>query len=396
MKKHEQPILIVSDDPVELEEVKLYLRSSYSRIYDVVDEELAIHFFEQKRVAVLLLVFRSLQRAEKFYLKLFHECEDIYEIPHQVIVLITRSELERAYELCRREIFHSFVIVRPLLSEYFLRLAMNQALEKRAAQLKIHQAREMLKRLALQFEHIRKEFDQLMTDNQTLHKTQRTAQRDLAESINYRLGVFRDSLMDAGMQDVITVHNAKALNKKFDHLQHTDIDGQLEFYHGKMNDALDGWTQNMESKLTILEQVSSEVIQRREEAKPEILIIDDDDIQRHLVITVLEQNDYEVRQAANGREGMSMLLAKTPDLVFLDIEMPDLDGIELLKKARRSKELKEVPIIMLTGHQEKEVVKRCLENGANDYLVKPVTIELLCDRMKHYFPHVKHACDGDA
>lgn len=396
MKKHEQPILIVSDDQDELEEVKLHLSSSYSRIYDVVDEELAIHFFEQKCIAVLLLVFRSLQRAEKFYLKLFHQCEHIYEIPHQVVVLITRGELERAYELCRREIFHSFVIVRPMLSEHFLRLAMNQALEKRAAQLKIHQAREMLKRLAIQFEHIRKEFDQLMADNHALQKTQHSVQRDLTESINHRLGVFRDSLMGTGMQDVVTVHNAQALTKKFDHLQHEDIEGQLEFYHGMMNDALNGWTQNMESKLTMLEQVSTEVTQRRQEEKPDVLIVDDDDIQRHLVVTVLDQNGYEVRQAANGREGMSMLLAKPPDLVFLDIEMPDLNGVELLKKARRSSQLKEVPIIMLTGHHEKEVVKNCLENGADDYLVKPVTIERLCERMKHYFPYMQHACDAPA
>lgn len=391
MKKYDHPILIVSDNETELEEIKLHLSSSFSRLYDLLDEELAIQLFETKRAAVLLLAFKSLHRAESFYLKLFHRCENIYEIPHQVVVFVTRSELARAYELCRRDIFHSFVIIRPLLSEHFLRLAVFQALEKRAAHLTIHRGRGLLKRLAGHFEQIRKEFDKLMSDTQLLQQNQRTAQRDLASSINYRLSVFRDSLTGGGMKNVVTVHDKAALHKEFDHLREEEITSQLEHYHGKMNDALGGWTQNLENKLTMLEQVSTDVVRAEKVEAPRILIIDDDDIQRHMLTSVLEERGYAVHQAANGNEGMSMLLARTPDLVLLDYEMPELDGVELLRKARLSPELRELPVIMLTGHNEKEVVKLCVQNGANDYLVKPVSIKTLDERLSHYFPRFHQA-----
>jgi DNA-binding response OmpR family regulator len=386
MNKYTQPILIVSDDQAELDEVKLHLSSSYSRIYDVLDDELAIHFFEKKRVALLLLCFRSLHRAETFYLKLFRSCESIYEIPHQVIVFVARSELERAYELCRREIFHSFVIVRPLLSEHFLRLAVNQALEKRAAHLVIHRGRSLLKRLAGQFERIRKEFDQLITDSHAVREDQRGVQQSLAKSIDEQLSVFRDGLMGKEMQKIVTVHDSAALNKEFDQLLDKDIAGQLEYYHSKMDERLGGWTSHLEKHISLLEQTSDEVREIQQLQPPKILIIDDDEIQRHMLSSVLLADGYHVETASGGNEGMSMLLTKVPDLVLLDYEMPDLDGVSLLRKARKSSQIKDLPMIMLTGHREKEVVKLCLDHGANGYLVKPVEIERLYEHLDQYFP----------
>lgn len=386
MKQFNHPILIVSDNEGELEEIKLHLSGGFSRIYDVQDEDVAIHLFEKRRIAVLLLAFKSIHRAEAFYLKLFRNCESIYEIPHQVVVFVARSELERAYELCRREIFHSFVIIRPMLSEHFLRLSVIQALEKRAAHLKLHRGRELLKRLGGQFARIRKEFEQLMSDNKTLRDDQRTVQQSLAKSIDHRLGMFCESLMGKEMQKVVTVHDSAALNNEFTQLREKDIAGQLEFFHEKMDKTLDCWTGSLEKHLSLMEQSSDDVQEVEQLIPPQILLIDDDDIQRHMLSSVLTAEGYDVQQAANGKEGMSMLLNKTPDLVLLDYEMPELDGATLLRKVRNSPNLKNLPVVMLTGHSEKEVVKVCLESGANDYLVKPVQVLRLHEHLDKFVP----------
>jgi CheY-like chemotaxis protein len=386
MTIHKEPILVVSDNEGELEEIKQHLSGGYSQVYEALNEDAAVRCFEKKRVALLLLAMNSLHKAETFYLKLFHSSEHIYEIPHQVIVFVTRSELERAYELCLREIFHSFVIIRPLLSEHFLRLAVRHALEKRDSHTTIQRGRKLLQRLAEHVEHMRSEFDQLMADNKVLREQQHTAQRGLASSINSRLGIFRDSLMEPEMQKIVTVHDFEALHREFERLRGGEIISQLEYYHDQMDMALDSWTGNLEKQLNLLELASADANQAKQTSTPQILIIDDDAIQRHMLSSVLEEEGYAVLQAANGNEGMGMLLAKTPDLVLLDYEMPDLDGISLLRKARMSPQLKNLPVIMLTGHSEKEVVQLCLNHGANDYLVKPVKVERLREHLGQFLP----------
>jgi CheY-like chemotaxis protein len=384
MTTHSEPILIASDNEAELAEIKLHISNSYTQVYEAMNEDAAIRIFEKKRVALLLLALNSLHKAETFYLKLFHACEHIYEIPHQVIVFVTRSELERAYELCLREIFHSFVIIRPLLSEHFLRLAVRHAFEKREAHTTIQRGRKMMQRLAEHVEHMRSEFDQLMADNKVLREQQHSAQRGLANSINSRLGIFRDSLMEPEMKDVVTVHDFEALHREFERLRGGEIISQLEYYHDQMDMALDSWTGNLEKQLNLLERASVDAKEVKQSHTPLILIIDDDDIQRHMLSTLLAAEGYTVLEAASGNEGMGVLLAKLPDLVFLDYEMPDLDGLSLLRKARMSPHLKDMPVIMLTGHSEKEVVKLCVQNGANDYLVKPVNAERLREHLAKF------------
>ncbi len=122
---------------------------------------------------------------------------------------------------------------------------------------------------------------------------------------------------------------------------------------------------------------------------PKILIIDDDEIQRLMLSAVLESQGYMVQLADNGIEGMRILLADTPDLVLLDYEMPEIDGIELLTKMRKSHSAEDLPVIMLTGHNEVDVVNSCLMSGANDFLVKPVKVESLHNCLQHFFPQHK-------
>ncbi len=386
MNNYDQPILIVSDNESELEEIRLHLSNGYTQVHAILNEDAAIRFFEAKKPALLLLAFNSLHRAETFYLTLFHACENIYDIPHQVIVFVTRSELERAYELCLREIFHSFVIVRPLLSQHFLRLAVTHALEKREARLTIQRGHKLMHRLAGHVEGMREEFDQLVRENKVFREKQHGAQKGLVTSINARLGIFRDSLMGPDMKEIVTVHDFEALHREFERVREGGIVDQLEHHHAKMEKALDSWTGNLEKHLMLLEKASVEVKQVKDSRVVKILVIDDDDIQRHMLCTVLEGRGYCVLQAANGNEGMGMLLSTEPDLVLLDYEMPDLDGVSLLRKVRTSPQLKDLPIIMLTGHHEKEVVKLCLASGANDYLVKPVHVERLHEHLNIFLP----------
>lgn len=99
-----------------------------------------------------------------------------------------------------------------------------------------------------------------------------------------------------------------------------------------------------------------------------ILIIEDDEELRKLLQVQLEKRDYRVFAARSGREGLRRAFQIHPDLVTLDIMMPDMDGWEV---CRRLRELSSVPIIMLTACGMQEEIVKGLEHGADDYITKP-------------------------
>lgn len=110
-----------------------------------------------------------------------------------------------------------------------------------------------------------------------------------------------------------------------------------------------------------------------------ILVIDDDERLLDLTRNVLEVLNYEVHTSANPHQGLQTLYNTNPDLVLLDVMMPDMDGWQV---CRRIREISSVPIIMLTGLNSEEDITRGLELGADSYIVKPIAASELMARVE--------------
>jgi DNA-binding response OmpR family regulator len=108
-----------------------------------------------------------------------------------------------------------------------------------------------------------------------------------------------------------------------------------------------------------------------------VLLIDDDEDVRTMVRRLYERNDAEVIEAATGTEGLKALYGSQPDLVLLDIGMPELDGWRVLDRIR---ELTDVPVLMLTASDRELEKVRALRAGADDYLTKPFGLQELLAR----------------
>ena len=99
-----------------------------------------------------------------------------------------------------------------------------------------------------------------------------------------------------------------------------------------------------------------------------MLVVDDDEMMRGVVRQLLERAGHEVREAPDGRSGLREFYSSTPDLIILDVEMPELDGWSTLERIR---ELSDVPVLMLTARETELERVRGLHDGADDYVVKP-------------------------
>ncbi len=115
---------------------------------------------------------------------------------------------------------------------------------------------------------------------------------------------------------------------------------------------------------------------------PLILLVDDHQANIATFEAYLKSQDYRIIKAYNGREAVNLARSQTPDLILMDIQMPEMDGLEAIKEIRRHQALKEVPIIALTALVTEGDQERCLQAGANDFLGKPVKLRQLVTIIK--------------
>ncbi len=106
------------------------------------------------------------------------------------------------------------------------------------------------------------------------------------------------------------------------------------------------------------------------ENKIKVLLIEDEKEVSELYKLKLTLDDYEVLTATSGQEGLDLAFEQAPELIFLDIKMPEMDGFEVLKRLRENAKTKDVPVVILSNFDEQELIEKGLTLGANEYLIK--------------------------
>ncbi len=122
-----------------------------------------------------------------------------------------------------------------------------------------------------------------------------------------------------------------------------------------------------------------------------VLVVDDEERMVRFIRLNLEHDGYVVIEASNGKQALQRLRDATPDLILLDVMMPDLDGFEVLEMIR---EISSVPVIMLTAKGEEDDRVRGLEKGADDYVTKPFSPRELVSRIKAVSRRTEGASGG--
>ena len=113
--------------------------------------------------------------------------------------------------------------------------------------------------------------------------------------------------------------------------------------------------------------------------KPQILIVEDDAAVSNLIATTLELQNYQYRKAANGAAAVMEALSYRPDVMLLDLGLPDADGVEIIRKIRSWSSM---PIIVVSARSEDADKVEALDAGADDYLTKPFSIDELLARLR--------------
>ena len=114
---------------------------------------------------------------------------------------------------------------------------------------------------------------------------------------------------------------------------------------------------------------------------PRILLVEDNEMNRDMLSRRLERKGYEVIVAADGKTGLELARALSPDLILMDMSLPGVDGWEAMRILKAAPETRQLPIIALTAHAMPADRERALEAGCDDYDTKPVEFQRLLAKM---------------
>lgn len=120
-----------------------------------------------------------------------------------------------------------------------------------------------------------------------------------------------------------------------------------------------------------------------------ILVAEDSIASRRALCFVIKKLGCIPVEATNGQEAIDMARKDPPGMIMLDVVMPGMNGLEALKRIREDRQLSDIPVVMLTSLTDSETVIESVQAGANDYVIKPYTADIIADRVKKYMPDPK-------
>jgi two-component system cell cycle response regulator DivK len=122
----------------------------------------------------------------------------------------------------------------------------------------------------------------------------------------------------------------------------------------------------------------------KEGLSKKILVVDDNQDSRELVVKVLKNRGYQMIEAADGEDALEKAAAENPDLILMDISIPKINGYEVTRRLKSQVNFKNTPIIALTAHAMKGDREKALEAGCDGYISKPINIHEIPDLIKSY------------
>ena len=115
-----------------------------------------------------------------------------------------------------------------------------------------------------------------------------------------------------------------------------------------------------------------------------VLVAEDDAVNRHIVVKILTLEGYETLEAASGRSAMALARSERPDLIMMDLGMPDIDGLEASRRLKADPRSADIPIIALTAYAMRGDEERARDAGCDGYLSKPCRPQTIRDAVRRF------------
>lgn len=357
--------------------VRKLLQDEFDNVAVSVDSERGVDDFEKQRPDVLILAFNGLERAERYYLGLYRKSTLVHTLPHRTVILCNKDDLQRVYQLCRKEHFDDYVLFWPVTHDApRLPMAVHHALRQLAASGAggptlaefAAQARRLAAAESLLEQHAARGGAHIDIARRSLEEAH--------NGIGQALDGFSRKVARGDLHSLVEVKDAPGFQREIDRLKAGEISTYLGAVAAAVQPVRD-WAGSLNQELALQFQAARALQALAESVPPLVLIVEDDEYQHKLLGHLLRSENLELIFATSGTEALATLRRRTPDLILMDVGLPDIDGIEATRRIKAVDRFANVPVLMITGHSERDMVVQSAKAGASGFVVKPFNKDLL-------------------
>jgi CheY-like chemotaxis protein len=372
---------VATDVVADADQVKDLLRKEFDNVVVSIDPDRAIEDFEKHRPAVLVLAFDSLQKAERYYLGLYRRSGLVPTVPHSTLILCNKDDLTQAYELCKKRHFDDYMLFWPMTHDT-LRLPM--AVHHLVRQMTEGAAgRGTAGEMALQARRIG-ELESVLEDYavrggvhvEVASLALQQARQDIGTALH---GFSRTLVADApgGAEGKVRA----GLQRKIDHLRMEEIDKRFAAIDAAVQPVRQ-WVGGLRQEFAPQLNAASALVAMADRIRPVILVVDDDEFQNKLLAKILTDARFDATFATTGAEALALLRKRRPDLILMDVNLPDLNGVEITRRIKSVEPFAGIPVVMVTGQSGKHVIIDSLKAGAANFVVKPINKDILLEKIR--------------
>lgn len=317
-------ILVATEVLADADVVRKLLQAEFDDVVVSSASECAIEDFERQRPNILILAFNTIEKSQRYYLGLLRRSRIVHALPHRTIILCNKDDVPSAYDLCKNRYFDDYMLFWPMAHDTVrLRMAVHQGL----------------------------------WSLQGLETAGHAPATILAQA---------RPLLDLGTR---LEQFASQGREHIDAAAH-----QLRHSPGQLDEALrpvSAWVESTHRAFESELRAASALQRVAENTRPLVLFVDDDEFQHKLFRQIVRDKGLEIVFAGSGSEALATVARRRPQLIVLDVNLPDIDGIEITRRLKEVEHLADIPVVMITGRSGKNVVVNSLKAGAVDFVVKP-------------------------
>jgi CheY-like chemotaxis protein len=382
--KPDERLLIATDVASDARLIVKLLTGEFDGSIASTDPDQAAHDFDALRPQVLILAFNSLAKAERFSLGLYRHSKLIHLHPHRTVVLCNKDELQRAYELCRQDYFDDYVLFWPLTFDApRLPMAVHLALRDVRSAAENRPSGAEFAAQARRVAELEPQLDRLADEGRQHASAAAASLQQVRRDIDCALDGLARRVEVGEASGAAGAAGRAALDREIRRLKEEEVERGFRAASAAA-EPVQRWIGSMKSVIAPQLESVRTLKALADRLAPRVLVVDDDPMQQRLLSGVLAAEGLDLVFAASGPEALALLRRRRADLVLMDIQMPEMDGIEVTRRMKAIEEFAAIPVIMITGHSERSVVVDALGAGAADFVVKPFDRSIVLSKVRSY------------
>lgn len=374
-------ILLVTHQLEEIKHLCSMIKRHFPFFFVAKSEQEAISIITEKQIDVLILGLDTLQENEVFYLHLLSAKKQIDKIIFRKIVLCSKEDLKEAFNLCSKDIFDDYYLIRPLYDPYHLLIRLRFIRRIRAHAIPISDDHP------ISVSDLCNYFDMITHSQQQLDDLNRESFQQLVNLVSTSMKQMRQAILT---QEQVPTDNLHQINEIIETHTNNHLLKDVSTHHRETSEK----SQGVISEISDIARIKKSRIlhpenPRKIDKESNILILEDDVISRDHIKASMETAGYLPQVSGCATHAINLMHSWKPDIVLIDLTLPDMSPLFVIGTIQQDPDMSHSRIIVLAKSGDKLNVEEAMKMGVHEVMRKPIDPDLLIYKIKYNLEAIK-------